>query len=373
MNKNNLFKRIPVLSLSVLLWAALAVLLLIGLVIVGQRYAWPGDLVTTLRTLIVLLIGLRIIADIRKALAKGRAELLSRLAMGDDEPIQALSWKDSVTGVYLIHILLYAGLILLVIFAVGGTFSGFLVSGTLLSVMLGVAGQSFFANFFGGLAIAIFKPFEIGDHVQIVAWQLPVMVQSYPHETRSQGYVGFIRDINLFYSDLRLDDGRQLKVPNGVVINAGIVQMRSYEWLRTSFRFDVPMTAEVAKVLQGIEAAAHRHFDTEDISADGILADSTVPARSGMSTQVIETSVPPLQQINKTSSARPVDKDVVRRRPLYWHPPEVLLVDLSPTTVSVEVHASVLNRTMASRKDDFFREVLAGFSSDGQTSLSGKG
>ncbi len=362
MNKKNLFKRIPVLPFSVLLWAVFAVLLLIGLVIAGQRYAWPGDLITTLRTLIVLLIGLRIIADIRKALAKGRAELLSRLAMGDDEPIPALSWKDSVTGVYLIHILLYAGLILLVIFAVGGTLSGFLVSGTLLSVMLGVAGQSFFANFFGGLAIAIFKPFELGDHVQIVAWQLPVMVQSYPHETRSQGYAGFIRDINLFYSDLRLDDGRQLRVPNGVVINAGIIQMRSYEWLRTSFRFDMPMTAEVAKVLEGIKAAALRHFDTEDIPADGIPAGSAVPARAGMSTPIVETSASAARPIGKTVDAWPADKDVVRRRPLYWHPPEVLLVDLSPMTMSVEVHASVLNRTMASRKDNFFREILGQFS-----------
>lgn len=356
MNRKNLLKGIPVLPFSVLLWAALAVVLLIGLVIAEQHYGWPDDLVTGLRALTVLLIGLRIIADIRKALAKGRAELMSRIAMGDDAPAVALSWKESVTGVYIIHILLYAGLILLVIFAVGGTLSGFLVSGTLLSVMLGVAGQSFFANFFGGLAVAIFKPFELGDHVQLVAWQLPLMPQTYPHETRSQGYCGFIRDINLFYSELRLDDGRQLRIPNGVIINAGIIQIRTYEWLRIVFRFDVPTTAGADQLLARIGSAAERHFGVEDAPSDVAQPDSTEPARKLAAYKNIDTAAPVSEDIKEAARARIAA--TAPTRPLYWHPPEVQVVDISATSLSVEVHASVLHRTTSMRKNAFFREVL---------------
>ncbi len=356
MNRKNLLKRIPVLPISVLLWAAFAVALLIGLVIAEQHYGWPEDLVTTLRALTVLLVGLRIIANIRKALAKGRAELMSRIALGDDAPVGALSWKDSVTGVYVIHILLYAGLILLVIFAVGGTLSGFLVSGTLLSVMLGVAGQSFFANFFGGLAVAIFKPFEIGDHVQLVAWQLPVMPQTYPHETRSQGYCGFIRDINLFYSELRLEDGRQLRIPNGVITNAGIIQIRTYEWLRISFRFDVATTARADQLLARIDSAAQQHFGAEDGPHDVTRRSSAEPTREIAASTNIDTEAPVSEHIKE--AARERIAEAVPIRPLYWHPPEVQVVDISATSMSVEVHASVLHRTTLVRKNAFFREVL---------------
>lgn len=333
--RKNFWKSLPKLPFSVLVWAALAVVLLIGLVIAGQREQWPEDLVTTLRTLVVLLVGLRIIADIKGALARGRAELLAKIALGEDEPLEHLAWKDSVTGVYLIHILLYAGLVLLVIFAVGGTLSGFLVSGTLLSVMLGVAGQSFFANFFGGLAIAIFKPFELGDHVQLVAWQLPLMAETYPHETRAQGYRGFIRDINLFYSEVRLDDGRLLRIPNGVVINAGILRLEHAEWLRTCFRFDVPLDGGIEETLATIAASAARHFAPDE-------------AGSGP-----EASPPPQAQAQAQAQA-----GGQAARPLHWHPPEVLVVDLTPTSAAVEVHASVLPRSAAPRKNEFFREVL---------------
>lgn len=352
MSNNRFLRTIPRLPFSVLLWAALAVLLLIGLEVGGQKYHWSDDLITTLRTLIVLLIGLRIIAVIKRALAESRADLLTRIAMGEEAPLEVVSWKDSVTGVYLIHILLYAGLVLLVIFAVGGTLSGFLVSGTLLSVMLGVAGQSFFANFFGGLAIAIFKPFELGDHVQLVAWQLPVMAETYPHETRSQGYRGFIRDINLFFSEIRLDDGRVMRIPNGVMINAGIVQMHQYEWLRTSFRFDVSLKGDAARMLEAIREAAARHFPAGEDPAATVAPSALSAAASAPAATAARAPGP------VGAHAVPGGGD----QALYWHPAEVLVVDINLTAVSVEVQASVLHRHLQARKSEFLREVMCAVS-----------
>ena len=353
--RKNFFRTLPKLPFSVLLWVALAVALLVSLLVVGHKYQWPEDLMTTLRTLIVFLIGLRIIADIKRVLADDRASVLSRIAMGEDEPVTALSWKDSVTGVYIINITLYAGLILLVIFAVGGTLSGFLVSGTLLSVMLGVAGQSFFANFFGGLAIAIFKPFELGDHVQLIAWQLPLMAETYPHETRSQGYRGFIRDINLFYSDIRLDDGRLLRIPNGVVTNAGILRIQHVDWLRTSFRFDIALDGNVPQLLAAIQAAAERHFgpdETVEVQPSLDAARQLEPATAlgpGLAQAALE----------RVAAAPIAHSD----RPLYWHPPEVMLVDIGLTAAAIEVHGSVLQRRLQHKKDVFLREVLAAIQS----------
>lgn len=348
--RKNFFRTLPKLPFSVLLWVALAIGLLVSVLLLGQKYHWPEDLMTTLRTLIVFLIGLRIIADIKRVLENDRAAVLARIALGEDEPVEALSWKDSVTGVYIINITLYAGLILLVIFAVGGTLSGFLVSGTLLSVMLGVAGQSFFANFFGGLAIAIFKPFELGDHVQLIAWQLPLMAETYPHETRSQGYRGFIRDINLFYSDIRLDDGRLLRIPNGVVTNAGILRIQHGEWLRTSFRFDVPLDCDVPRLLTAIQEVADKYF----------APDETVDVQPSLEAARRLESAPPVPRaVEQAAHARVAAAPLTHSdRPLYWHPPEILLVDVSLTAAAVEVHGSVLQRRVQHCKDAFLREVL---------------
>lgn len=311
---------------TTVLWVALAVGLLFGVAYAKQYYKLPPDEVSVLRTLIVVLAGLRVIRDIEGAMARHRAHKLEALARSGSG--LTLGWQDSVTGTYLIRLLLYAGLALLAIFVVGGTFSGVLVGGTLISVTLGVAGQSFFGNFFGGLAVALFKPFELGDHVQIVAWQFPMMPETYPHQLRAQGYRGVIRDINLFYSELRLDDGQLFRVPNGVVITGGLIRSVPHEWARIVFRFDIAVPAEPATVLRKLEEAADLHFRPRP-------------------------EEPPLSQDPNASAER-----AKLAPPFGWDPPVVSMIDISLAALSIEVRGSVPQRLRDRAKGEFFASIL---------------
>lgn len=310
------------------LWVGLAVGLLFAVAYAKQHYKLPPDEVSVLRTLIVVLAGLRVIRDIEGAMARHRAHKLEALARAGAG--LTLAWQDSVTGTYLIRLLLYAGLALLAIFVVGGTFSGVLVGGTLISVTLGVAGQSFFGNFFGGLAVALFKPFELGDHVQIVAWQFPMMPETYPHQLRAQGYRGVIRDINLFYSELRLDDGQLFRVPNGIVITGGLIRSLPHEWARIVFRFDIAVPTDPAAVLSKLEAEAEVHFRPRP-------------------------EEPPITEDPKSGAGGEIAKPAP---PFGWDPPVVLMVDISLAALSVEVRGSVPQRLRDRAKGEFFASIL---------------
>ncbi len=309
------------------LWLVLAAALLFGIDFAAQHYKLPPEEVSVLRVLVVALAGLRVIRGIEGAMTRHRARRLEQI--GRAGQAYQLAWQDSVTGIYLIRLLLYAGLVLLVIFVVGGTFSGIVVGGTMLSVVLGVAGQSFFGNFFGGLAVALFKPFDVGDHVQIVAWQFPMMPETYPHQLRAQGYRGVVRDINLFYSELRLDDGQLFCVPNGIVITGGLIRSLPNDWARIVFRFDVAVPANPAETTHKLEEAAHRHFRPRP-----------------------EDPVPPPESPEADGAGTAVAP------PFGWDPPSVLIVDISLTALSLEVRASVPQYLRERAKADFFTDIL---------------
>ncbi len=307
-------------------WAALAVGLLFGIDYAAHYYKWLPKDVSILRVLVVVFVGLRVIRGIDAALARHRAQYLEQVAR-TGQP-DRLAWQDSVTGSYLIRLLLYVGLVLIVVFVAGGTLSGVLVGGTMVSVALGVAGQSFFGNFFGGLAVALFKPFDVGDHVQIIAWQFPMMPETYPHKLRAQGYRGVVRDINLFYSELRLDDGQLFRVPNGVVITGGVIRSLPNDWARITFRFDVAVPADACDTKRRIEDVARRHFRPRP-----------------------EEPVPP------ADSPEPDGKRGAAP-PLGWDPPVVLIADISLTAVSFEVRASVPQHLRDRAKGEFFTDIL---------------
>ncbi|MEK8088255.1 mechanosensitive ion channel family protein [Thermithiobacillus plumbiphilus] len=332
---HRLLARLP---LSSIVWAATAILLILILAIVEQHYKIPSAWATLARALIVIAIGLRIIKHIEGALAAERADTLSRVMNGQTARNRSLSWRDTVTGIYIIRLLLYAGLVLITIFAVGGTLSGFVVGGTLISVMLGVAGQSFFANFFGGLAIALFRPFDLGDHIQLIAGQLPIFMESYPHSTRPQGYSGIIRDINLFYTELRLDSGQILRVPNGIVITAGLLKTEPDEWVRLVFRFDIDVSLDTEATLNRLNDLARTHFcGGQDDDAEIV----PLPTQHSASAQDQAGPLRPAKQIG-------------------WQPPEVAIVDLGVSTTSIEVRSSVPAHQSQRSKEAFLREA-AGF------------
>ena len=123
---------------------------------------------------------------------------------------------------------------------------------------------------------------------------------------------------------MRLDDGQRLRLPNCIVISAGIIKARAHDWLHINFRFDVDAALDIEMVLDHLRSAAAKHFGEQT------LAENTAPTQSKL----------PLSQ---TSG---------------WREAQVVIVDFSPNTTSIEIRATVPAQEQALRKERLFREIV---------------
>jgi small-conductance mechanosensitive channel len=77
-----------------------------------------------------------------------------------------------------------------------------LAGASIASVVIGLAAQSTLGNLVAGIAITIYKPFRLGDTLQVAA----------PTGTE----IGAIEMISLGYTTLRTPDGRHIVLPNSI-------------------------------------------------------------------------------------------------------------------------------------------------------------
>jgi small conductance mechanosensitive channel len=101
--------------------------------------------------------------------------------------------------VYIIAILFYAHLIpALQRFGTAG-----LASVGVVSVVVGMAAQSTLSNLVAGISLVLYRPFKIGDRVQVSAPTGPE--------------IGAVESIDLGYTILQTADGRRLVIPNATI------------------------------------------------------------------------------------------------------------------------------------------------------------
>lgn len=103
-----------------------------------------------------------------------------------------------VAAIWVSMLILYAHLIP-VLRSLG---TALLTGASIASVVIGLAAQSTLGNLIAGVAITLYRPFRLGDRLQVAA----------PTGTE----VGSVESISLGYTTLRTDDGRLVVVPNSV-------------------------------------------------------------------------------------------------------------------------------------------------------------
>jgi small conductance mechanosensitive channel len=101
-------------------------------------------------------------------------------------------------AIWVIMLILYAHLIP----ALRAMGTALLAGASVASVVLGLAAQSTLGNLVAGIAITIYRPFRLGDTLQVTA----------PTGTE----IGSVERISLGYTTLRTFDGRQVVLPNSV-------------------------------------------------------------------------------------------------------------------------------------------------------------
>lgn len=111
--------------------------------------------------------------------------------------------------IWVIVLILYAHLIP-VLRSVG---TALLAGASIASVVIGLAAQSTLGNLVAGISITIYRPFRLGDTIQIAA----------PTGTE----IGVVENISLGYTTLRTPDGRLVVVPNALAATQVSINLSS--------------------------------------------------------------------------------------------------------------------------------------------------
>lgn len=114
-------------------------------------------------------------------------------------------------AVYLLAFVLYAHIIP----ALRAMGTALLASASVITVILGFAAQNTLANFIAGVALLIYRPFRLGDHVQIT--------------TPNGAQTGIVRSLSLGYTLIGTEDQQEIIVPNTVMNSQVIVRVVAAE------------------------------------------------------------------------------------------------------------------------------------------------
>jgi small-conductance mechanosensitive channel len=110
-------------------------------------------------------------------------------------------------GVFLAAVILYAQLVP----ALRSLGTALLAGVSVLSVILGLAAQSTLGNLIAGISLLLYRPFHIGDLVQV--------------STQKETLTGTVDSLTLGYTILRAAEGAQIIVPNSLMISVVIVRL----------------------------------------------------------------------------------------------------------------------------------------------------
>ncbi len=86
---------------------------------------------------------------------------------------------------------------------------------------IGLALQGSLSNFAGGVLILIFKPFKVGEFIE------------------AQGFMGTVKEIQIFNTVLNTPDNKKIVIPNGNLANGSLINFSSQEQRRIEWIFGV--------------------------------------------------------------------------------------------------------------------------------------
>ena len=127
---------------------------------------------------------------------------------------------------------------------------------------VGLALQGSLSNFAAGVLLLIFRPFKVGDFVEIA------------------GTSGVIQSIQIFTTELNTPDNKKVIVPNGGVISGNIVNYSANDTRRVDLVFGIGYSDDIdaaRKVIEGILKADKRVLEIPAATVAVVeLADSSV-------------------------------------------------------------------------------------------------
>ncbi|MFK7849328.1 MAG: mechanosensitive ion channel family protein [Rhodothermales bacterium] len=102
---------------------------------------------------------------------------------------------------------------------------------------IGMAFQGTLSNFSSGIMLLVFRPFKVGDLVNV------------------GGVTGVVDEIELFTTNLNTPDNRRIIVPNGAIFGSTIENMTFHETRRVDVSVGTDYTADLDQTRRIIEAS----------------------------------------------------------------------------------------------------------------------
>lgn len=127
---------------------------------------------------------------------------------------------------------------------------------------VGMALSGTLQNFAGGVIILVIKPFKVGDVIE------------------AQGYIGTVKEIQIFNTTLKTADNKTIIIPNGGLATSSLINYSTEENRRVEWTFGIGYgdDTEKAKVIlkELCEADERILKDPETFIAISALADNSV-------------------------------------------------------------------------------------------------
>ncbi|HDO27727.1 MAG TPA: mechanosensitive ion channel [Bacteroidetes bacterium] len=199
--------------------------------------------------IIVLIIGLWIIKVIMKNIRK----VMDKRKMDE-------SLKPFLLSI--LSILLKVLLFISVLTMVGVQMTSFIAILAAAGLAIGMALSGTLQNFAGGVMILIFKPFRVGDFID------------------AQGYMGAVKEIQIFITILTTPDNKTVIIPNGGLSNGSLVNYSTQPNRRVNWSFGIAYGDDFDKakamILDLIKKDKRILADPQPFVALGEMADSSV-------------------------------------------------------------------------------------------------
>jgi len=127
---------------------------------------------------------------------------------------------------------------------------------------IGMALQGSLANFAGGFLVIVFKPFKVGDLIE------------------AQGYLGVVKEIQIFNTVLLTPDNQTVILPNGALSNGAIKNVSKEEFIRVDMTFGIGYNDSIDEARKIIFEVLGRCEHIKDPAKSDVfvseLADSSV-------------------------------------------------------------------------------------------------
>lgn len=199
--------------------------------LVEELYRWAPKLVGAI---IVLLVGLWIVNRLYKTVERGMYKA------GLDKDV--VPFLSSIAGVLMKVLLIFtvAGM-------VGIETTSFIALIGMAGFAVGLALQGTLGHFASGVMVMIFKPYRVGDLVDI------------------QGVTGHIEEIQIFNTVIKTPDNKKVIIPNGTATSGIMTNLSAFEYLRVDLEVSMPYEEDVDNVKAIVMGAINK---TEKVLKD---------------------------------------------------------------------------------------------------------